>query len=760
MPLSYTFNGETNTTGVFTGVPAGLALPYSVTDANLCGPVTGTIDVVEPDAISVTSAAVTSAILCNGGTGEVTITATGGTLPLSYTFNGETNTTGVFTGVLAGLALPYSVTDANLCGPVTGTIDVVEPDAISVTSATVTSVILCNGGTGEVTIIATGGTLPLSYTFNGETNTTGVFTGVPAGLALPYSVDDANLCGAVTGTVDVTEPAVLAVTSATVTSAILCNGGTGEVTITATGGTLPLSYTFNGETNTTGVFTGVPAGVALPYSVDDANLCGTVTGTIDLTEPDPISITISKVDVAVYGASTGSATAVVSGGTGPYSYEWDTTPVEFTDAVTSLAAGTYTVTVTDFNGCVNYGSVTILQPAPPLSLIITDQVNVSCYGDYSGSVTVEGVGGVLPFEYSIDGGTYQSSGTFTGLSEGDYTVSVMDADGTTASMLVTITQPASPLTISTSQDNVLCYGAATGAATAVASGGTGPYSYLWDDPHSQTTATATGLTSGTYTVTVTDANGCTDLVNVTINQPDQIVAVITTTNVICNGGAEGTAKVTVTGGTGNYAYLWSTGETVDSIGGLIAGNYTLTVFDDNCSVDVEYEITEPDAILIDPTTTSTRCPDSNDGSIALDVTGGTEPYSIYWSDGPTTQDRTNIPAGTYSVVVTDINGCAASLDIEVEFGISAECIVIPTIITPNNDGHNDEWIINNIENYPDAELEIFNRWGRRIYRTRNVSAEPWDGYSNGSLMPTDSYHYVLNLHDGSDVKTGVITLIR
>ena len=248
--------------------------------------------------------------------------------------------------------------------------------------------------------------------------------------------------------------------------------------------------------------------------------------------------------------------------------------------------------------------------------------------------------------------------------------------------------------------------------------------------------------------------------SVTITQPDQIVATFTTTDLSCNGGSDGTAKVSVTGGTGTYAYLWSTGETVDSIGGLDAGTYTLTIFDGNCSVDAVCEITEPDAILITPFTTDTRCPDSNDGSITLNISGGTEPFLVYWSDGITTKDRTNIPAGTYSVVVTDSNGCASSAEVEVRAGMSPDCIEYPTIFTPNNDGHNDKWIIKNIENYPDAELEIFNRWGRRVYRTRNISAEPWDGYYNGRLLPTDSYHYVLNLRDGSAIKTGVITLIR
>ena len=323
-PISYTFNSETNNTGIFAGVLAGNGQAYSITDANSCGPVTGTIDVTEPEILALTSATVTTPITCNGGSATVTIIATGGTAPISYTFNSETNNTGIFAGVLAGNGQAYSITDANSCGPVTGTIDVTEPEILAFTSATVTTPIACNGGTATVTIIATGGTLPYSYTFNSETNNTGIFAGVLAGNGQAYSITDANSCGPVTGTIDVTEPEILALTSATVTTPITCNGGTATVTIIATGGTLPYSYTFNSETNNTGIFAGVLAGNGQAYSITDANSCGPVTGTIDVTEPEILALTSATVTTPIT-CNGGSATVTIiaTGGTAPISYTFN-----------------------------------------------------------------------------------------------------------------------------------------------------------------------------------------------------------------------------------------------------------------------------------------------------------------------------------------------------------------------------------------------------------------------------------------------------
>jgi gliding motility-associated-like protein len=212
-----------------------------------------------------------------------------------------------------------------------------------------------------------------------------------------------------------------------------------------------------------------------------------------------------------------------------------------------------------------------------------------------------------------------------------------------------------------------------------------------------------------------------------------------------------------------YVYLWNTipEQTKETATDLPAGNYTLTVTDSyGCIRTSTVSITEPQAVSVVASVKDASCPDSNDGSLNLTISGGTTPYIIIWSDGVTTQNRTGLAPGTYSVVVTDKNNCTGSNVAEVESNLSFNCLVIPQIITPNNDGFNDEWMIRNMDLYPDAEVRIFNRWGKLIFSTKNLSDNPWDGRSDGKLVPTDSYHYILYLNDGSVPRSGVISVIR
>jgi gliding motility-associated-like protein len=136
------------------------------------------------------------------------------------------------------------------------------------------------------------------------------------------------------------------------------------------------------------------------------------------------------------------------------------------------------------------------------------------------------------------------------------------------------------------------------------------------------------------------------------------------------------------------------------------------------------------------------------------------PYSTIWSDEITTVNRQDIPDGTYTVAVLDNNGCSTMEEIVVGYSGTGGCLEIPTIITPNGDGYNDTWIIRNIDLFPDAEVSVFNRWGEQVFHTKNLLANPWDGTSGGKLLPTDSYHYILRLNDGSKPRSGVISIIR
>ncbi|MCX6255138.1 MAG: gliding motility-associated C-terminal domain-containing protein, partial [Bacteroidia bacterium] len=425
-----------------------------------------------------------------------------------------------------------------------------------------------------------------------------------------------------------------------------------------------------------------------------------------------------------------------------------------------------TCTITDAADNVSTCSfnVTITPSSSPLSGSITSQINVSCFGTPTGSVTVSGSEGVTPYEYKLDAGSYQSSGTFGALAAGTYTVTVRDAVLNVFDVSIIITQPASPVGGSiTSQTDVLCFGSNTGSVTIGGSGGTSPYQYKLGAGYYQGSGTFGTLTTGSYTVTVQDANLCTFDVPVTITQPALAFtgSITTQNNVLCFGSTDGSVTLTGVGGTTLYQYSLNGGpyQLSGTFTGLTVGTHDVTVIDANlCTTSVPFTITEPSIIAIDPVVTNATCPDEPDGSITLTITGGTHPYNVIWSDGTSTQNRTGLTAATYSLVATDINGCSFPFDVTVGFTGSDNCLVIPQIITPNNDGYNDTWVIKNIDLFPNAEVKVFNRWGKLVFRTKNISANPWDGVFKGEPLPTDSYHYVLDLNDGSEPRSGAISV--
>ena len=326
----------------------------------------------------------------------------------------------------------------------------------------------------------------------------------------------------------------------------------------------------------------------------------------------------------------------------------------------------YSVTITESNGCAITGttSFTIIEPATAFTTTITEpHTDVDCFGNHTGSATVEATGGIPPYTYLWNDGNSQTTAIATNLAAGEYTVTVTDANGngcvSTAS--VTIIEPAVLEATITGQINVGCFGASTGSATVEASGGTGPYEYLWDDVGAQETATAIGLTSGTYHVTITDAHGCTATATVIITQSDATVATGTQANVSCKGGANGSIDLSVTGGSGSYTYLWNDNVTTDQDRtGLTAGTYSVTVTDiGGCTVTgtTSFTITEPELVVSSGTQVDVLCNGLATGSIDLTVTGGSESYTYLWSNGASTQDISGLAAGTYSVTITESNNC-------------------------------------------------------------------------------------------------------
>jgi len=622
IPYSYSWdNGITSTENEATDLSAG-TYTVTVTDSNGCT-TTETFTIKEPTALSITPSQ--TDVLCHGAsTGKVSAVVSGGVTPYSYSWdNGITSTENEATDLSAG-TYTVTVTDANEC-TVTETFTIKEPTALSITPSQTD--VLCHGAlTGKGSVVVSGGVNPYSYSWdNGIASTTNEATDLSAGT-YEVTVTDANGC-TITESFTITEPTALSITPSL--TDVLCHGAsTGKASVVVTGGVNPYSYSWdNGITSTTNEATDLSAGT-YEVTVTDANGC-TITESFTITEPTALSITPDQTDVLCHGALTGKAGVVVNGGTAPYMYSWDNGIASTTNEATDLSAGTYKVAVTDANGCTITETFTITEPTA-LS-VIPNQANVLCHGALTGKASVVVSGGVAPYSYLWNNGATSSS--IDDLSVGTYTVTIKDANGCDTSEIITIIEP-TKLEASVTQTNVNCNGGIDGTATVTATGGIAPYTYSWNTAAVQTNATVSNLKAGTYTATITDANGCETTASVTITEPTKLEVTIIQTNVSCYGGTDGSGAVTVSGGVPPYSYRWDNGATTSSIDNLKAGVYAVTITDANgCSQTQKITITEP-ALVPAPSSsqpTQNFCKDENKALVNLNITG----TNIQWYDSAT-----------------------------------------------------------------------------------------------------------------------------
>jgi gliding motility-associated-like protein len=558
---------------------------------------------------------------------------------------------------------------------------------------------------------------------------------------------------------------------------------------TTTGGTVKWSTSGDGSFNDVNTLNPV-------YTFGAADLAGSVTLTMTVTAgtcpplTDDMLITFvasatasaglngsicaSATGFQVTGAShTGGSVMWATSGDGTFNNNTIDNPYYTLGAAdTKSASVTLTMTVTGTGTCGTVSSANTLTIFPIPGISIISHNNISCNGSNDGVISVIGLNGTPSYSYSIDGSAYQTSGVFDYLTPGDHIISVMDLGGCPVDTTIKIIEPDVFTFAVDNVINIACYGESTGAINVTATGGTTPYSFSWTGPDSFTSTSEdlTGLSAGTYSLSVTDANSCiTFTVDKTITEGNQIVVVIDTISnrnsygVTCNGSADGFINTTVTGGAGTLALEWTGPEsfiaTTDDISGLVAGSYIFSVTDTvGCVVATTINITQPDSIDIVADVKQASCPDVSDGGINITTSGGSGTLAFLWSDGSTDQNRSNIKGGDYTVAVTDENGCVSHLTVTVDF-TGYNCIVIPTIITPNGDGQNEKWIIKNAELYPDIDVKVYTRWGKLVYSSRNPNANPWDGTYQGNLLPNDSYHYIIRLNDGTQPRSGVISVI-
>jgi gliding motility-associated-like protein len=649
---SWTPGGQTNATA--SNISAG-TYTVTVTDANGC---TKTASVVVSTTSGETVTTSQTNVSCFGGSNATaSATVTGGTSPYTYAWTPGGQTTSSVTGLTAG-SYTVTVTDHTGC-TITSLITITQPTQVTVTTAPPVNE-LCNGGSnGSDLATGSGGTGPYIYAWTPGGQTNANATGLSAGT-YTVTAKDANGC---TGTASVTITQPTALTCTTTTNPATCGNSDGSATATPAGGTGTYTYSWSPGGQTGAIASNISAGT-YTVTVKDANGC-TVTVTAAVANTGGASVTITNTNELCNGGSNATANTTVSGGTSPYTYAW--TGGQTNANATGLTAGSYTVTVTDANGCVATASVTITQP-PLLTVTTGAPVNVLCNGGTNGSVASAVVGGTGAYTYSWTSG--QTNANATGLSAGTYTVTVTDANGCTATASATITQPAILAVTTGAAVNVLCNGGANGSDLATASGGTGTYTYSWNTIPVQTNANATGLTAGTYTITVTDANGCTASASATVTQPAALTATTTTVPSSC-GNANGSATATPAGGTGTYTYSWNTSpiQTNATASSLTAATYTVTITDANgCTLTTTATVTNISAetVTINPPV-NILCNGGNNGSATSTVVGGTTPYTYSWSTIPiqTNANATGLTAGTYTLSVTDASGCLATASVTI-----------------------------------------------------------------------------------------------
>ena len=683
-PVAIAIGASNTITGLCAGPHTAL-----ITDANNCS-ITEDIILTDPTVISITAS--TTSVSCNGDCdGTAIANASGGAPGYSYSWN----TTPVQNNSLIGGLCPgnytVTVTDNNGCTN-TENVTVVDPPVL--TTASTPTLASCNGVCdASITTTPAGGAAPYRYVWsNGDTTQT--INGLCVGV-FNVVVIDANNCS-VNDTITITDPLLLdAGLAQTDPTCGVCDG---IITSTPVGGTGPFNFVWTNPLNPAppiqsdlGVATSSIVGLcAATYDLEVTDLgTGCIsTYTIILNSANGPTLALTSTDETCTNACDGTATATPTGGTAPFSYSWSPTgpPTDTNQTATNLCVGLYTVTVTDSAGCITSDTISINTSS--LDLTITSVVPETCFGDCDGSATVAATGGTPTYTFQWDANAAnQLTAQALNLCVGSYTVTVTDAANCSNSISTNITGP-DVLTVTAAVNVPLsCFGNCDGAAIANVLGGTQNYTFLWDDPLAQTTQIATGLCAGTYTVIVTDNNGCSATSTVTITDPSPILANETFTTPAC-GACDGIITINPTGGTGPYTFLWTTPTApilaqpvTASLTNLCAGAYAVTITDAlGCSATFNFPLSNTNAPIPVLTITPPSCNGVCDGTISSTTTGGTLPYSHFWNPtGAITTSITNLCTGVYSLNVTDAVGC---------IGVAVDSLIEPDALQANLTGIN------------------------------------------------------------------------
>ena len=700
-----------------------------ITDSNDCT-ITKSYQIVEPDLIGFTGVksdyngyGISTA---GNNNGTITITSSGGSGGNTYDWSTDDGS-GIVVGdqnqntLTAGTYI-LKITDSNGCN-ITKSFTLTEPAELLISLGTDPTNILCYGdSTGLIKAIITQAAVPpYTFTLNGE-NYLGeiVFESFSNITDLNYTfnvkageysitVTDLNGSTKTTNTRVYTQPDAPLSISETISVFndynISCTGALdGAIDITVSGGTLTgTNYTYSWtssvgssdltETRTAEDQTGLGTGEYTVIVTDEGDC--TITKSFVLTEPEKIVYSLNnKTDITCFGDNDGSIEISVSKGTGAYVYEWTLEGVVVnkndTTSLKNLGPGTYKLVLSD--GCEVKQFIYKIEEPELFTVTLDEQLNILCFGDTTGKISVTVEGGTSPYNYewkegantyNRDIGNVFNKGNLSNIPIGKYVLTVTDANGCITTLETVLTQP-EDLVVTFDKTDLFCAGVNDGTINVTASGGVSPYTYQWSDFGNG--ANRINLPAGTYTVKVIDKNLCVEEVEIIINDApifkiDPLVIPIS-----CFGANDGSINLNVEGGVAPVKVLWAD----DSSAGanrskLKAGNYNVVVSDNlGCLIDKTFQILEPaELILSSFVSDATDCDNPLSGSIDLQVVGGNPPYSFSWSNGETTEDLTGIGANNYTVTVTDSEGCKVeesfvikrqiNLDVKLDISLRIVC---------------------------------------------------------------------------------------
>lgn len=792
-----------------------------ITNGSLCGKYSfsATLTVLEISPVGPVGNITGTGSVCRGTEGvtyfipEIT-NATGyiWSLPSGATITGGANTNNITVSFTASaISGNITVCGTNLCG--NGAIStpfhvtIIPENTIILTSAS---------GTNNQTGCINTAIVNITYSTTGATGAT--VTGLPAGVTGSWAADEVTISGTptVSGTfhytVNLTGGCGYVTTGGTITVTpeniimLISGAGTSNQTVCISTEIMSITYSAIGATGAS--VTGLPTGVTsiwdedvvliegkptvtgtYNYTITLTGGCGTVTASGNITVNAANTITLSSAEgtniqsrcintpitdiiYSTTGATGASVTGLPPGVTGNWADN------VFTISGTPTESGIFNYIVGLTGGCGAFtanGTITVVQ-LKTVSVSISADQNPLCAGNTVTLTAYPVNGGLTPsFQWKVNGlnvGINSNSYSYIPVNNDVITVALTSNESCltgnpavsfplsinvdpipSAPVILNITQP----TCNTQTGSVVLGNLPSGNWTI------NPINIKGNTP----SVVVSGLVPGTYTYTVTSTAGCTSPPSSEIVIREHVTtlscSVSSQSDVLCNGGNTGSITVIASGGQEPYRYKLDSGAYQSSgfFNSLRSGTYVITVQDANlCTSTVQAVIPEPEKLSVTYSVKNTSSPASSDGTINLNIDGGKEPYNVLWSDGISTADRTNVATGDFTVRITDANGCEAYLEIAVVSESSEFGLEIQEIITPNGDGFYDTWKIKNIEMYPDAEIKVYNRWGKLVFGTRNIPGNEWDGTLDGHPLPTDSYRYVLYLDKDHAPVTGTVTIIR